>query len=64
VAEAVVMDRMRECAELTEEGVQETEQRITDEIAYAVESAEQAEEPVEHLLHHVTSTPSGVMNRP
>ncbi|WP_171113547.1 MULTISPECIES: pyruvate dehydrogenase (acetyl-transferring) E1 component subunit alpha [Streptomyces] len=50
-------DRMRENGELGDKELARIEQRITDEIDHAVEAAEQApEEPVEHLLHHVTSS--------
>ncbi|QYX81842.1 pyruvate dehydrogenase (acetyl-transferring) E1 component subunit alpha [Streptomyces akebiae] len=60
---SLLMDRMRDSGELDDEEVARIEQRITDEIDHAVETAEQApEEPVEHLLHHVTSGPAEVVS--
>ncbi|MGP4050395.1 pyruvate dehydrogenase (acetyl-transferring) E1 component subunit alpha [Streptomyces sp. 2A115] len=54
---SLLMDRMRENGELGDKQLARIEQRITDEIDHAVEAAEQApEEPVEHLLRHVTSS--------
>lgn len=54
---SLLTDRMRENGELDDKELARIEQRITDEIDHAVEAAEQApEEPVEHLLHHVTSS--------
>ncbi|MFG2028743.1 pyruvate dehydrogenase (acetyl-transferring) E1 component subunit alpha [Streptomyces sp. NPDC048825] len=54
---SLLMDRMRENGELGDKELARIEQRITDEIDHAVEAAEQApEEPVEHLLRHVTSS--------
>ncbi|MEU2158290.1 pyruvate dehydrogenase (acetyl-transferring) E1 component subunit alpha [Streptomyces sp. NPDC019396] len=52
-----LMDRMRENGELDDKELAQIEHQITDEIDRAVEAAEQApEEPVENLLHHVTSS--------
>ncbi|MFI9150625.1 pyruvate dehydrogenase (acetyl-transferring) E1 component subunit alpha [Streptomyces sp. NPDC053367] len=54
---SVLTDRLREDGELDDKELAGMEQRITDEIDHAVEAAEQApEEPVEHLLHHVSSS--------
>ncbi|GGZ95903.1 pyruvate dehydrogenase (acetyl-transferring) E1 component subunit alpha [Streptomyces bluensis] len=54
---SLLTDRMRENRELSDEDVARIEQRITAEVDHAVEAAEQApEEPVGHLLHHVTSS--------
>ncbi|AZQ39437.1 pyruvate dehydrogenase (acetyl-transferring) E1 component subunit alpha [Streptomyces cyaneochromogenes] len=54
---SLLTDRMRDNGELGDKDVATIEQRITAEIDRAVEAAEQApEEPVEHLLHHVTSS--------
>ncbi|KAB1141300.1 pyruvate dehydrogenase (acetyl-transferring) E1 component subunit alpha [Streptomyces luteolifulvus] len=56
---SLLTDRMRANGELDDEDVARIEQRITTEIDHAVEAAEQApEEPVENLLHHVTSSPA------
>ncbi|MFE7278009.1 pyruvate dehydrogenase (acetyl-transferring) E1 component subunit alpha [Streptomyces sp. NPDC057623] len=56
---SLLMERMRESGELSDKELARIEQRITDEIDHAVEAAEQApEEPVEHLLRHVTSSSS------
>ncbi|MFC8244657.1 pyruvate dehydrogenase (acetyl-transferring) E1 component subunit alpha [Streptomyces chartreusis] len=53
----LLTDRMRENGELGDSDVAAIEERITAEIDHAVEAAEQApEEPVENLLHHVTSS--------
>ncbi|MFD8524309.1 pyruvate dehydrogenase (acetyl-transferring) E1 component subunit alpha [Streptomyces capillispiralis] len=55
----LLTDRMRGNGELGDEEPARIEQRVTDEIDHAVEAAEQApEEPVGHLLHHVTGSPS------
>ncbi|WP_267886810.1 thiamine pyrophosphate-dependent enzyme [Streptomyces variegatus] len=54
---SLLMDRMRENGELGDKELARIEQRVTDEIDHAVEAAEQApEEPVGHLLRHVTSS--------
>ncbi|MDF3143655.1 MULTISPECIES: pyruvate dehydrogenase (acetyl-transferring) E1 component subunit alpha [unclassified Streptomyces] len=54
---SLLTDRMRENGELGDREVARIEQRITAEIDQAVEAAEKApEEPVEDLLHHVTSS--------
>ncbi|MFF7844521.1 pyruvate dehydrogenase (acetyl-transferring) E1 component subunit alpha [Streptomyces ossamyceticus] len=54
---SLLTDRMRENGELGDRDLARIEQRVTDEIDHAVGAAEQApEEPVEHLLHHVTSS--------
>ncbi|MFD5835927.1 pyruvate dehydrogenase (acetyl-transferring) E1 component subunit alpha [Streptomyces collinus] len=54
---SLLMDRMRENGELGDKELARIEQRIADEIDHAVEAAEQApEEPVGHLLRHVTSS--------
>jgi pyruvate dehydrogenase E1 component alpha subunit len=51
------MDRMRENGELDDKELAQIEHQIIDEIDRAVQAAEQApEEPVENLLHHVTSS--------
>ncbi|KUO19414.1 pyruvate dehydrogenase (acetyl-transferring) E1 component subunit alpha [Streptomyces dysideae] len=53
---SLLTDRMHENGELGDKELARIEQRITAEIDHAVEAAEQApEEPVENLLHHVTS---------
>ncbi|MFH9891172.1 thiamine pyrophosphate-dependent enzyme [Streptomyces luteogriseus] len=54
---SLLMDRMREDGELGDKELARIEQRVTDEVDHAVEAAEQApEEPVGHLLRHVTSS--------
>ncbi|MFH9860423.1 pyruvate dehydrogenase (acetyl-transferring) E1 component subunit alpha [Streptomyces sp. NPDC017202] len=51
-----LLDRMREDGEPVDETLAGIEHRVAAEVDHAVEAAEQApEEPVEHLLHHVTS---------
>ncbi|MGW2515687.1 pyruvate dehydrogenase (acetyl-transferring) E1 component subunit alpha [Streptomyces sp. NPDC001617] len=56
-----LLDRMREDGDPVDETLAGIERRVAAEVDHAVEAAEQApEEPVEHLLHHVTSTPSEV----
>jgi pyruvate dehydrogenase E1 component alpha subunit len=60
---SLLTDRMRENGELGDKELARMEQGITDEIDHAVEAAEQApEEPVEHLLHHVTSSSAEVVS--
>ncbi len=55
---ALLTDRMRAAAELSGARLEELEGRVTEEIEHAVEAADRAPaEPVEHLLHHVTSGP-------
>ncbi|WP_327312705.1 pyruvate dehydrogenase (acetyl-transferring) E1 component subunit alpha [Streptomyces sp. NBC_01235] len=56
-----LLDRMREDGEPVDETLAAIERRVAAEVDDAVEAAEQApEEPVEHLLHHVTSAPAEV----
>ncbi|MFB9350491.1 pyruvate dehydrogenase (acetyl-transferring) E1 component subunit alpha [Streptomyces heliomycini] len=56
---ALLTDRMRENGELDDGEPARIEQRVADGIDHAVEAAERApEEPVGHLLHHVTSSPA------
>ncbi|MFF5187344.1 pyruvate dehydrogenase (acetyl-transferring) E1 component subunit alpha [Streptomyces sp. NPDC000345] len=56
-----LLDRMREDGDPVDETLAGMERRIAAEVDHAVEAAEQApEEPVEHLLHHVTSAPAEV----
>ncbi|MFD8234772.1 pyruvate dehydrogenase (acetyl-transferring) E1 component subunit alpha [Streptomyces sp. NPDC059696] len=55
----LLTDRMRENGELGDKERARIEQRVADEIDHAVEAAEEGpEEPVGHLLHHVTSSSS------
>ncbi|MFI5963519.1 pyruvate dehydrogenase (acetyl-transferring) E1 component subunit alpha [Streptomyces asoensis] len=55
----LLTDRMRENKELAAKDITRIERRLAAEIDRAVEAAEQApEEPVEHLLRHVTSGPA------
>jgi pyruvate dehydrogenase E1 component alpha subunit len=55
----LLIDRMRGNGELDDDELDRIGHGITDEIDHAVEAAEQApEEPVENLLHHVTSSPA------
>ncbi|MFF9113556.1 pyruvate dehydrogenase (acetyl-transferring) E1 component subunit alpha [Streptomyces sp. NPDC014776] len=61
----LLTERMRESGELDDGELARIEHRITAAIDHAVEAAEQApEEPVEHLLHHVTSSSAEVVSRP
>jgi pyruvate dehydrogenase E1 component alpha subunit len=56
-----LLDRMREDGEPVDEELAGIERRVAAEVDHAVEAAERApEEPVEHLLHHVTSAPPEV----
>lgn len=51
-----LLDRMRESGEPVDETLAGIERQVAAEVDHAVRAAEQApEEPVEHLLHHVTS---------
>ncbi|WP_230193777.1 pyruvate dehydrogenase (acetyl-transferring) E1 component subunit alpha [Streptomyces coriariae] len=51
-----LVDRMRKDGDPVDETLAGIERRVAAEVDHAVEAAEQApEEPVEHLLHHVTS---------
>ncbi|MFF5157679.1 pyruvate dehydrogenase (acetyl-transferring) E1 component subunit alpha [Streptomyces sp. NPDC000348] len=55
--------RMRENGGLGDEELARIERRVADGIDHAVGAAEQApEEPVEHLLHHVTGSPAGAVS--
>lgn len=56
-----LLDRMREDGDPVDETLAGIERRVAAEVDHAVEAAEQApEEPVEHLLHHVTSASAEV----
>ncbi|WP_369263610.1 pyruvate dehydrogenase (acetyl-transferring) E1 component subunit alpha [Streptomyces sp. R35] len=56
-----LLHRMREDGEPVDEELAGIERGVAAEVDHAVEAAEQApEEPVEHLLHHVTSAPAEV----
>ncbi|MFJ8113336.1 pyruvate dehydrogenase (acetyl-transferring) E1 component subunit alpha [Streptomyces sp. NPDC096132] len=56
-----LLDRMREDGDPVDETLAGIERRVAAEVDHAVEAAERApEEPVEHLLHHVTSAPAEV----
>ncbi|WP_329259152.1 pyruvate dehydrogenase (acetyl-transferring) E1 component subunit alpha [Streptomyces pseudovenezuelae] len=56
-----LLNRMREDGGPVDDELAGIERQIAAEIDRAVEAAEQApEEPVEHLLHHVTSAPAEV----
>lgn len=56
-----LLDRMREDGEPVDETLAGIERRVAAEVDDAVEAAQQApEEPVEHLLHHVTSVSAEV----
>ncbi|MFF1278440.1 pyruvate dehydrogenase (acetyl-transferring) E1 component subunit alpha [Streptomyces marokkonensis] len=62
---ARLTERMRDDGELDDEEPARTGQRLADEIDHAVTAAERApEEPVEDLLRHVTSAPSGEVSGP
>ncbi|GAB2920798.1 pyruvate dehydrogenase (acetyl-transferring) E1 component subunit alpha [Streptomyces heilongjiangensis] len=59
----LLTDRMRENGELDDKELARIEKGVTAGIDRAVEAAEQApEEPVDHLLRHVTSSSAGAVN--